>query len=133
MNREIKFRVWNLKDKEWDNPAILEVFDRSGKLRPLYNPIENYIIQQFTGLKDKNGKDIYEGDLFRHDKQNSASDNMLFEVKYGKYSCPFGEGYIGDMELGFFGESLDLEYIRSIAESNKLEIVGNIFELPDPA
>ena len=39
-NREFKFRVWSLEDKCWDNPAILEVWDESGKLEP-YSYIKN--------------------------------------------------------------------------------------------
>ena len=32
MNRELKFRLWNKKDKEWDSPAIVEVFSSDGIL-----------------------------------------------------------------------------------------------------
>jgi uncharacterized phage protein (TIGR01671 family) len=69
MNRELKFRIWNNVDKEWDNPAIVEVFSSDGILRPLYDDgnggdwRNKYVITQYTGLKDCNGTEMWEGDI----------------------------------------------------------------------
>ena len=73
MNREIKFRVWDVGNKE-----MLEVQELNFEstfyggriaIRPdQYNDYfdtEDMILMQYTGLKDKNGKEIYEGDIIR--------------------------------------------------------------------
>ena len=130
MNRQLKFRVWNSEDKSWDNPAILEVWDESGKLEPysyiktgklnpLYQPIENYIIQQWTGLLDKSGKEIYEGDIvFRESYQAE------YIVKFENFRY-----LIEDVVCHGTKDAYRTDMISEL--SADLMIIGNIFENKD--
>lgn len=136
MNREIKFRVWNSEDKTWDNPAILEVWDESGKLEPysyiktgklnpLYQPVENYIIQQWTGLLDKSGKEIYEGDIITFTKRGithgpDAEDVKNAEVWYSFEDCSFVFGKYKSADYTWWYSMVD--------DLRDFEVVGNIFE-----
>ena len=61
--REIKFRAWDKIGNKWfvDLPVCIQI-DREGEL----NCFNGGVIYQYTGLHDKNGKEIYEGDIVNH-------------------------------------------------------------------
>lgn len=61
--RQIKFRAWDKEKKEWSSFIVGQV-DYSTMITTLNVPENNnLIIQQYTGIKDMNGKEIYEGDI----------------------------------------------------------------------
>ena len=73
MNREIKFKFWNPTDKEWISNAMIEIDSKNGFFHLIG---EEFIVCQFTGLKDKNGKEIYEGDIVISDVYVYITDDF---------------------------------------------------------
>ena len=131
--KQTKFRAWNKKHKRWmfdykefGGFALLGETVLVEGLRevPLIE-IQDMEIMQYTGLKDKHGKEIYEGDIVK-------SKGLKAKVCLGQYihyienkkSPAFGVHFDGD-EGFFFSECL-LENGRVT-----VEIIGNIYENPD--
>lgn len=119
MNDRFKFRVWNGAKYYCENNFILP----SGELGffvesmgyphyRIFSKQENFTIEQCTGLRDKNGKLIYEGDV--------VSD-MGIEAIVGWYS----DKYLLEYDDGSIGE------FAGFADS--LEIIGNIHERKEDA
>lgn len=123
MERVIKFRVWNQKDKEFSNfsPSILN----DSRKRNFWLKRKNCIIQQFTGLIDYKGKEVYEGDLIRiqYDEgefvQNLQWTDYVNEVIWVNEEHRFG--IIEHKRWG--NKTGHLPW-----DSYPVKVVGNIFE-----
>ena len=122
---EIKFRAWNKEEKEIIKAlTLLNLCDRvSASLALLGGEKKNndlfdhLIFMQYTGLKDKNGKEIYEGDIVEY-KFREDLDEIQEEVKWEKDDTgftPFNDYCYEDKVL--FGKDC--------------EIIGNIHENPN--
>ena len=123
MTREIKFAFWNKQKKEmWSVQSV------DWKIREVCNggdiaSLDDGILLQYTGLKDKNGKEIYEGDILKHIPAFEAN----YFVKYltgGFYLCPDNKDY------GEYFASLFAGYDYK-NQCNSIEIIGNIYENPE--
>ncbi len=110
--RLIKFRVWDKTNNEW----WWQIFNlqQDGNFYDGNNQglDEDVIIQQYIGLLDKNGKDIYEGDVIKTYSENRE--------------------YIGVIEWSNESLSFRLKEIPNIWLSNRtIEVIGNIYENPE--
>lgn len=121
MNREIKFRVWDKNNKkmrlpdEWEvgivlDGTLLTCYDASGDFNA---SDEDLILMQYTGLKDKNGVEIYEGDVV-------AYDGMGREVVEFDNGC-FWVGLKGELPAPLYAQM----------GIDSMEVVGNIHENPE--
>lgn len=115
-NRKIKFRAWDKINEKWldTEDGLTFTDDTSSMPWEMRDVVDNpdFIVQQFTGLKDKNGKEIYEGDVLKE------SDHK-FAIKYG----------YGEWNCGCCGYVYGFDF--SYAEKDNSEIVGNIIENPE--
>lgn len=115
MNREIKFRAWDVAAKLWRNFLYVDVV--TGNVSG--NDKTEYIITQFTGLKDKNNKDIYEGDIlkirFKVDEHGDMEE-IIDVVSF---------------DNGAFCTNEDWFCNWLFAPSITFEVIGNIFENKD--
>ncbi len=113
--REIKFRVWDkekerllLVDIEGMDSGSMNVKDWDDVIYPFDE--DDCILMQYTGLKDKNGKEIYEGDII-----TIYEGEIMAEVKFKNGAfCYF---YDNEHDFTDFG--------------NDAEIIGNIYENPE--
>ena len=131
--RAIKFRAWDGKsvmfyqypDTVTDHGSVFEI-PSERDVQPhervwypaetvLFHPELGWKVMQFTGLRDKNGKEIYEGDRIRY---------TFLEVINGGVREPEPKFITVESVLRF-------DVMRAISDADEIEVIGNIYENPE--
>ena len=153
MKREIKFRAWD-KKTECYLYNIQDAYDTlSGHVK--YDDGENacydedcfgdfldnerYVVEQFTGLKDKNGREIYEGDLFEHRFGYVVFDDEIHDemgTECGVVVLEYGQFGVKIPGLGvynLYGLLSREGHLDSMPKDDLfvMKIAGNIYENPE--
>lgn len=121
--RQIKFRVWNAKKKKWIHPPGHEVnlFGETILLGGFMNGVSVEGLNdchalQFTGLLDKNKKEIYEGDIVKGSGDTSASQGAIVVIEYEP--------------MRFVLRAPGKKWCRDLFLET-LEVIGNIYDNPE--
>lgn len=139
MHREIKFRGMSLRGSGFTYGHFLSWSHFNGKgyedVFAIETPnegkslVDPKTVGQFTGLKDKNGKDIYEGDILEFPEFYDSSPNDYWKRIRQQVVYKYGAFYVGYIDQTFKGE--DTLFSEMENYNGDFEVIGNIHENPE--
>ena len=131
--REIKFRSWDKINKKMEEVDGYNLYISDGRMFEIYEAsyayetymrkndvTDKYILMQYTGLKDKNGKEIYEGDIIEFDKW-MPNETFVRVIRGEVYWS--GKGY-------WAVRNKDGKFLEMLGRTENPEQIGNIYEHP---
>ncbi len=133
MNRKIKLRVWDkIKKRFVDNDYTFVMFlsgkfdveEENGEVGKLFErDSDDFVVMQFTGLTDKEGTEIYEGDIFECIYYYDGHRGHRYVVEYSEESACFW--------LKRIGNKCPQDGVRqTMGDASRHKIIGNIYENP---
>jgi uncharacterized phage protein (TIGR01671 family) len=116
-SREIKFRAWLKTNKIMTEIDKIDFINNEVAFGFYEGSIDAVELMQYTGLKDKNGKEIYEGDIVKMYFDKDEISNWL----YASFSNE-------TLKNGFFFETVEIPECYSKPFPDEFEVIGNIYE-----
>lgn len=139
--RTIKFKAKRIFDSKWvcgyfyqenDNTYIIEDCQKDSPLnRNIPYKVDPSTVCQFTGFLDKNGKEIYEGDVLRSDEypyNYHGKDNYFAEVYWSEYSCGVDLRIQKSPQTDVHGDYAGIRESLTLNFARTFEVIGNIHD-----
>jgi len=137
--REIKFRAWFYDGENLSTGAMVSL---ETAISECYAEVSAFdlsatdkctILMQYTGLKDKNGVEIYEGDIIKNFwVNNETKEEEIWIVKFGEYLDNDVEDFAPAGGIGFYCDnSCNQKGIVNLYQYKNIEVIGNIHENPE--
>ena len=125
--RELKFRAWANGYEKWchrieyidDGLWLGYVDDGVGELSTT-----DIVVEQYTGLQDKNGKEIYEGDIVKLTGKVAKNKGTLYKVVWDNFLTGF------DL-ISLERSKEDIGYLNEVEMEERYKVIGNIHENPE--
>lgn len=147
MNREIKFRGRDIKSGNWVYDDLIHgvnhkegkifILPRVKNLASIKNcdhldgvEVDPKTVGQFTGLRDKNGKEIYEGDILCNDTYKTWDWRGVVKFSHGVFGAEWLANEKSQSMVGSFGQKHNLRRLDDDIIERQV-VIGNIFEHPN--
>ena len=125
MNRKIKFRVWDAQLKTWVNNIGMK------QNNVLTNGDEKrFHVMQYIGLKDKNGNEIYEGDILCNDEYQTWEWRGVVKFSHGVFGAEWLSNMKSQSMVGSWGQKHNLRKLDDDIVERQI-VIGNIYENPE--
>jgi len=116
MNDRFRFRVWGISQKKFENKKTVE----DARIGFLPKVSSNYIVEQCTGLKDRNGRLIYEGDIVESTIATRNNKPARDVIKYNNEFAGFEPMCCYDCDCGIYNPADELVIVGNIHENSEL-------------